>query len=171
MSFATHLDRKRTGPKKWGFNKMLTNTKPAYEWSKVLNFTNRGNALAYCSSGWAEQPEPTLIWTDGLNARLSFSAKQPKSDVSLVMSCTPFLGDGKVLFQELHIFVNFLRVGFSVVMRPAEIDVMIPAYVFNRPHVDIDFYMPRACSPASLNVGPDLRVLGIAMHRLMMAEV
>ena len=149
---------------------MLTSTRPAYEWSKLLHFTDRGNARSYCATGWGD-PEPTLTWTDGLNARLSFLAKTPKSDVTLVMSCTPFLGDGKVSFQELHIYVNFLRVGFRVLDQATEIDLSIPAYVFNRPQIDIDFYAPRACSPASVGAGTDLRVLGVAIHRLMMAEV
>ncbi len=149
---------------------MLTNTKLSYEWSTVLNFNARGNALPYCTSGWAE-PESTLIWTDGLNAKMSFSAKPPKSNVSLIISCTPYLGDGKVPFQELHIFVNFLRVGFGVISQSTELDITIPTCVFNRPEVDIDLYVPRACSPASLSLGKDLRVLGVGVHRLMMAEV
>jgi hypothetical protein len=149
---------------------MLTNSRPTYEWSKVLNFTNRGNAQSYCTSGWSNA-EPTLIWTDGLNARMSFSAKAPKSDVSFIMACTPYLGDGLVPFQELHVFVNFLRVGFAALAQSAEIEISIPAYVFNRAEADVDFYLPRACSPASVGATSDLRVLGIAVHRIMMAEI
>jgi hypothetical protein len=153
-----------------GVSRMLSTARPAYEWSKVLNFTERGNAQSYLAAGWGA-PEATLTWTDGLNARLSFSARTPKSDVTLVMSCTPFLGERKVPFQELHVFTNFLRVGFSVLAQPTEIDIVIPTYVFDRPQIDIDFYIPRAFSPASVGLGADLRVLGVAVHRLMMAEV
>jgi len=148
---------------------MAVDGKVAYEWSKVLNFTTRGNALPYCVSGWGE-PETGLVWTDGPNARLSFSIRPPKSDISLLMTCAPFLVEGKVPFQELHVFVNFLRVGFAVLPAPTEVAVDIPKHVFASPQVQIDFYLPRASSPASLGVGTDLRQLGVAVSRLMLTE-
>jgi hypothetical protein len=145
----------------------MDDTAPAYEWAKALNFSTRGNALPYCISGWAE-PELGLVWTDGLNARLSFTARPPTSDVSLVLSCFPYLGEGKIPFQEIHVFVNFLRVGFTVLKAPSEIDISIPKQVFGLPRVDIDLYLPKAASPASLGVSNDLRELGVAVNRLML---
>jgi hypothetical protein len=139
-----------------------------YEWAKGLSFSTRGNALPYCISGWAE-PELGLIWTDGLNARLSFTVLPPTSDVSLVISCFPYLGEGKIPFQEMHIFVNFLRVGFTVLKAPSEIDISIPKHVFGQPKVNIDLYLPKAASPASLGLSNDLRELGVAVNRLMLA--
>jgi hypothetical protein len=88
-----------------------------------------------------------------------------------VIECTPFLGDGKIPYQELHIFVNFLRVGFEVLNRPEEINVRIPKQVFSSSQLVIDFYLPKAASPASIGAGTDQRVLGIAIHRMMMAEL
>lgn len=148
---------------------MANDTAPAYEWGKVLNFTVRGSALPYCEAGWGE-PEVGLVWTDGLNASLAFLAKPPSADVSLVLNCTPYLAEGKLPFQEVHFFVNFLRVGFSVVKRPTEIKISIPKQVFSGPHVSIDLYLPKACSPASLRLGPDLRELGIAVDRLVLTQ-
>jgi len=66
---------------------------PVYEWAKLMDFSNTGNALPYCVSGWGK-PEEGLIWTDGLNARLEMLVKPPVSDVCLVLSCYPFLAMG-----------------------------------------------------------------------------
>lgn len=148
---------------------MLPNPLASYKWSTVVDFSARGNAATYCSDGWC-QPEPSLTWTDGLSARMSFLVKEPQSDVSLTLNCMPFLVDGKVNFQELHVFINFLRVGFFVVSESKAIELLIPAYIINRPELIIDFYLPRACSPASVGVASDLRVLGLAASQLVMAE-
>jgi hypothetical protein len=143
--------------------------RPEYEWGKVLNFNARGNALPYCVSGWGA-PEAGLMWTDGLNARLSFTAKPPRSDVSLVITANPFVVKGRLPNQELHLYVNFLRVGFSVVRTLTELNFEIPKYVFQSPTVVIDLYIPKACSPNSLGTGKDQRELGLAVSRLMLAE-
>jgi hypothetical protein len=141
----------------------------AYQWGKILNFTTRGSALPYCVQGWSE-PEPGLIWTDGLNAKLSFSISAPKSDISLALTCEPFLVEGKIPYQELNIFINFLRVGFAFLDKRSEITLEIPKRVFCDSQCDIDLYLPKACSPSSVGAGPDIRILGIAMSRLMLAE-
>ena len=144
-------------------------SRPTYEWAKVLNFTAQGNALPYCVSGWSD-PEAGLVWTDGLNAKLALSVKPPTSDVSLILSCNPFLVDGKLPYQEVHVFLNFLRVGFAALSAPAEVEIPIPKRVFNGPEVDIDLYIPKACSPALLGASPDIRQLGIAVNRLMLIQ-
>ena len=148
---------------------MLESRIAPYEWAKLLNFTNVGNAQIYCVSGWA-MPEDGLTWTDGLNAKLRMSVKPPASDVTLVLSCFPFLGDGKIPYQEVTVFVNFLRVGFAVIDRPAEIEVSIPNYVFRDPRIEIDLYLPRACSPSTIGTGVDERALGVAVNRMMMMQ-
>jgi hypothetical protein len=148
---------------------MAPKTTPSYEWAKTLNFTERGNALPYLESGWAA-PEAGWVWTDNLNARALFTVKPPTSDVSMVLSCFPFLGEGKLRFQEVHVFVNFLRVGFATVKEPSEIEITIPRQVFASPNTIVDLYMPRACSPSSLGVSDDLRELGIAVNRLILIQ-
>jgi hypothetical protein len=141
-----------------------------YDWAKLLNFSAGGNAGPYCGTGWG-QPEDGMIWTDGPNARLHMLVKPPASDVSLVLSCFPFLGDGKVPYQELTVFVNFLRVGFAVVAQPSEIEVLIPKWVFKEPQTQIDLYIPKATSPQALGIAGDVRQLGLAINRMMMMQV
>ncbi|HLY57284.1 MAG TPA: hypothetical protein VKS60_17100 [Stellaceae bacterium] len=149
---------------------MLESRVASYEWAKLLNFTSAGNAQNYCMSGWAK-PEEGLTWTDGLNAKLRMSVKPPVSDVSLVLSCFPFLGDGKVPYQEVTVFVNFLRVGFAVIDGAVELEVPIPRHVFRDSHTEIDLYLPRACSPSAIGAGSDMRRLGLAVNRMMMMQV
>ncbi len=145
------------------------NGRATYRWGEVLRFTQGGNALLYCSDGWAT-PEAGIVWTQSHNARLSFSVSVPKSDVSLIVSCLPFLVDKVVPYQELHIYANFLRVGFGLVKGPAEIEFRIPAWVFSRPELDIDLYLPKACSPAAVGTGQDVRDLGLAVNQMIMIE-
>jgi hypothetical protein len=111
------------------------------------------------------------VWTDGLNAQVSFSARPPKSDIALFITSDPFVVEDKLPSQELHVFVNFLRVGFSLVREYGELNFNIPKYVFHSQTTIIDFYLPKACSPRSLNRGSDLRQLGLAVSRLMLAEI
>jgi hypothetical protein len=86
------------------------------------------------------------------------------------MNCHGYLAEGKIPFRELNLFVNFLRVGFFQVTRHGDVSISIPKYVLAGPNVDIDFYLPRAASPAFMGDGPDLRWLGIAVHRFMLVE-
>lgn len=141
-----------------------------YDWAKLLNFTIGGNAGPYLGAGWG-QPEDGMTWTDGPNARLQMLVKPPVSDVSLVLSCFPFLGEGAIPYQELTVFVNFLRVGFAVVAEPSEIEIPIPKSVFKEPLTLIDLYIPKATSPEAIGTGSDVRQLGLAVNRVMMMQV
>jgi hypothetical protein len=141
----------------------------AYRWGDVMNFIKGGNGASYCTDGWG-QAEEGITWTISPNARLAMSVAPPKSDVSLILSCIPFVVEGKLARQELHVYVNFLRIGFALVPEPSEIEIRIPAKIITGPDVDIDLYMPHACSPASLGTGADIRDLGIAVNRVMLIQ-
>lgn len=146
------------------------NSTMRYEWGDILRFSSKGNVLPYLGSGWAA-PEGDVIWTDGLNARLTLTTKPVESNVALILRCLPFLADGKILHQELHVFVNFLRVGFCVLKDQSEIELAIPGRVFEDEKIDIDFYLPKAASPASLQLGRDIRMLGIAVSEMVLMSL
>jgi hypothetical protein len=141
-----------------------------YEWGKLINFSRTGDAPAFLGSGWGE-PEEGRIWTDGLNASMNFRARPPAADVAMVLSCDAFLGEGHIPYQELTVFVNFLRVGFAVIDVPMELEFEIPRWVFKEQDFQVDFYLPKAASPAALGIGSDLRNLGIVVNRMMMIMV
>ena len=141
-----------------------------YEWSKLLTFSRSGDATPYLGPGWGE-PEAGQTWTDGINASLQMRVTPPASDVALVLSCTPFLAEGKIPHQELTVFVNFLRVGCVLVGGPREIEVNIPKWVFKETQLHIDFYLPNAASPKTLGIGSDARRLGLAVNRMMMTLI
>lgn len=143
------------------------NSLASYEWGKVINFGIRGNAGAYCASGWSE-PEPGLVWTNSINSRLSFSITPPTSNITLVLNCSPFIARGIVNQQELHLYVNFMRLDLISVTHEAPVEVVIPKHIFAHPECHIDFYIPTARSPAELGLNPDIRCLGFAMSRLVL---
>jgi hypothetical protein len=142
----------------------------SYEWGEILRFSGKGNVLPYLGSGWAA-PEVDLIWTDGYNARLSLGVEPAESNIAMILRCYPFISEGKVPHQELHIFVNFLRVGFHLISGSSEIELVIPERVLSGSELDIDFYLPKAASPASLKLGPDIRVLGLAVSEMALISV
>jgi hypothetical protein len=140
-----------------------------FDWGKTLDFMIGGSALPHCVSGWGE-PEVGLIWTDGLNARLIFTVEPPASNIALALNCYPFLGEGKIPFQELHLYVNFLRVGFATLKAPQELVFTVPRHVFSQRTLYIDLYLPKAVSPSFLRLGQDIRQLGISVTHLTMSE-
>jgi len=140
-----------------------------YRWGEILHFTEGGNAVPFFGDGWS-RPEAGIVWTQSQNARLSFSINPPKSDVLLIISCLPFLVEKQIPHQELHVYVNFLRVGFSLIPGPGEVEFRIPARVFGTSELDIDFYLPKACSPAAIGTGQDVRDLGLAVNQFVMFE-
>lgn len=141
----------------------------AYEWGKVINFGLRGNAASYCKSGWSD-PEAGLIWTNGINSRLTMSVTPPTGDITLVLNCSPFTAKGVIEEQELHLYVNFLRVDFQTIAGEKTLEITIPQYVFSQPLCNIDLYIPSARSPAELGLNQDIRRLGLAISRLVLIQ-
>jgi hypothetical protein len=140
-----------------------------YEWGKVINFGLRGNATSYCKSGWSD-PEAGLIWTNGINSRLVMSIVPPTADITLVINCSPFTAKGVIEEQELHLYVNFLRVDFQTIAGEKTLELSIPKHVFSEPLCTIDLYIPSARSPAELGLNPDIRRLGLAISRLVLIQ-
>ena len=120
---------------------MMTLDTPFYRWGDVLDFRAGGNAVRYCVSGWA-LPEDDFTWTDGANARLALMVRQPDSDVSMTFKCIPNTLEGRIPYQEINLFINFLRVAYTTVTDPGEIVFAIPRRVLMTPHLIIDFYLP-----------------------------
>jgi hypothetical protein len=102
---------------------------------------------------------------------MHFRVQPPASAAALVLSCDAFLADGRIPYQELTVFVNYLRVGFAVVKQPSEYEFEIPQWAFKGNDVQVDLYLPKAASPAELGIGPDVRTLGIVVNRMMMIPV
>jgi hypothetical protein len=150
--------------------KLSSKNSREYEWGQILRFSSDGSALPYLDTGWTT-PEEALIWTDGYNSRLSFEVEPAETDISLMLRCAPFLAEGRLPHQELHIFVNFLRVGFRLIPDRTEVALTLPARILAEPKLEIDFYMPKAASPAALGLGGDIRVLGLAVSEMALISV
>ena len=144
----------------------MTPDTPFYRWGDVLSFRSAGNGGRYCVSGWA-QPEADFTWTDGPNARLALMVRQPDSDVSMAFKCIPNTLGGRIPYQEINLFINFLRLACATATDPGEIVFEIPRRVLMTPHLIIDFYLPKAASPG----GNDLRRVGIALESLTLTEI
>ncbi len=141
----------------------------SYEWGKVINFGLRGNAGAYTKSGWSD-PETGMVWTNALNCRMAFSVPAPTTDITMVANWSPFIAKGIIDQQEVHLYVNFMRVDFLTVTDGKPVELVIPKFVLANSQCYIDFYIPSARSPFELGLNPDIRRLGLAMSRLVLIQ-
>ena len=148
------------------------NQAKAYKWGGVLRFNARGNALPYLISGWAE-PETDIIWTDGPNARLELPISEPDSDLVLCLRCEPYLYAPRLETQEIHLYSNFFRVGFLELAEVGShnLEVHLSKDVIRGPKLTLDFYLPKACAPAQVGSGSDVRRLGIAVSQLNIIQL
>ncbi len=81
--------------------KKAETAKPAFhltklELGKVYTFKTGGSGLMFLKSGFSN-PEETHVWTDGLEAVVSFETTQTETDLTLSLKAAPFarasLGD------------------------------------------------------------------------------
>lgn len=140
-----------------------------YEWGKIIDFTKKGNATSYIGDGWSD-PEEGGTWTDSLNATLHFKLRPTKNDVMLALSCDPFLFANKITYQELTIYVNHLRAGLVIIEGTTIFKMRIPHLMLSPQNNRIDFYLPKATSPSSIEAGSDLRRLGIYASQLTIIQ-
>ncbi|MGZ3417670.1 MAG: hypothetical protein ACXWUG_19740 [Polyangiales bacterium] len=113
-------------------------------------------------------PEQFFRWTDGHRAtlRLDVPPLDPDVvDVDLVISLTPFLAEDKRFAQHVTLTVDG-RPSAKWIARsdqPTPYRVTIPRALVGRTML-VSFDLPDAISPEEIGLGPDRRVLGIALH-------
>ena len=143
-----------------------------YPWGLLLDFSVYGNAKPYMTSGFAAAEE-LLTWTDGKNVTLEMDVDDPEVDICLTLRCFPFISREKVRFQEIHVYVNYHRLGFAEVpsndFSMQDLTFDIPRGLIPSGRLNIQLFLPLAASPFELGSGDDLRRLGLAIESLCLA--
>jgi hypothetical protein len=139
-----------------------------YSLGFVVDLTRPQDDLSYQLRGFSG-PEAGGRWTDASEATILLTIGEPVRDgLKLVASVDAFLVPQHPT-QRVEILVNDRPVGrwvFNLGDPMREREVAIPnstAAAMNR--LSITFRLPDAASPASLNLSPDTRLLGIRMGR------
>jgi len=139
-----------------------------YEYGSQIQFGDAGNAEQYQVQGWSS-PEKGFTWTDGKNASLVIPVNQPQSDLILSASLIPFIA-GEVINQNVIINVNGEKLGEWDIRVAGDFKITIPKEYITRSLLNVNFELPDAASPSELNIGNDMRTLGIAMQSIQVLE-
>lgn len=123
----------------------------------------RPDSDRYLWYGWSTA-ETEFRWTEAKEAALVFSINQPR-EMKLKFKFHPFVVGGKDAQQRVGISLNGESVDNFILedAMPRERTVRLPASLLRQTNT-LRFDLPDAASPASLGVGPDQRLLGLAVY-------
>ena len=140
---------------------------PLYALGTALDFGAGGNAEPYTLSGWSH-PEPGYRWTVGASAELCFAFSQPPGDLILSFKAKPHLG-GKVEAQKISASWNGMLVGEWLVGKTHSYHALIflPKTAGSMTGL-LQFHLPLAFVPLSMNPADDPRRLGLAFFDLVL---
>lgn len=137
----------------------------AYSWGQQVGFGITGNGEGYLTAGWSTT-SPTIHWSDGNYAEMTFAVTPPEKNVELKFVFFPHVVPGKVDRQRIIIKVNGLDAG-SVDCRATDSQALrltVNRKVLQQKRMVISFELPDAVSPKELGTGRDPRRLAIGLY-------
>ncbi len=138
-----------------------------YDYEKPIVFDGRGPSERFKLTGWAGT-EPPFVWSDGIAASLAIRLPATEDLVQLQIKMAGMNVPKRVPFQRVDLYINTEKVARWQVAREDVFTVTVPPKFVAQPDslLIIDFYIPKAVSPASLGVGGDQRRLGVRLSEL-----
>jgi hypothetical protein len=113
----------------------------------------------YHAEGWYE-PEEEFTWIRGSEAVIEMLLRRPLGSYTFALEVVPNGIGGRL--QTLEIFLNYFRVGFFEVAKPATVSVELPAEIFILRKTRINLHCRNAVTPSEHGIADDRR-LGIAV--------
>jgi hypothetical protein len=137
------------------------------KFNEPITFGSKGTIHDYVAAGWALGEEnPSMTWTEQIEARVEFNTQSTTSPVRLRMSGLPFLAEGKVDSQEVWVHLNGMYCGAFNADKQFDVNVPIQGgWLEPRGNV-LTLTMPLAKSPKALGLNNDQRVLGVALNSI-----
>jgi hypothetical protein len=126
----------------------------------------------YFISGWSEQVEGSrpLVhrWSEQSTAFIRIPAPLTSGRVTLTLEGVPYVVEGRVPHQDVHVFVEGVFTAFARLGAPGAVSGVVPGWVVRPGQVDLTVAVvtPDSVVPSSLGLGDDQRILGIALQRL-----
>ena len=153
-----------------------------YKWGTPIQFGVGGDYSKYQGKGWS-LPERNITWTSGKSASLIMPIDETEADIELKARLSPFIVPDKLDMQRVVVFVNGNKVGewsvkekegiWNKVMRKDmfhERTILIPNNLLEDSVMVVTFELPDAASPAKMGLRGDSRILGVAMHSVVLTE-
>lgn len=138
-----------------------------YDYEKPIVFDGRGPSERFKLTGWSGT-EPPFVWSDGIAASLAIRLPATEDVVQLQIKMAGMNVPKRVPFQRVDLYINTEKVARWQVAIEDVFTVTVPPRFVAQPDslLIIDFYIPKAVSPASLGVGGDQRRLGVRLSEL-----
>jgi hypothetical protein len=131
-----------------------------------ITFGSSGNLREFSPIGFSPNPDDVSTWSEAPVAELTFRLPPLRHDVQVSVEVFPYLADGLIPQQSCWVYFNGLFVYFCAVRSPQEMVFTISRDMLNPRANRLSFALPNATSPHELNVGDDLRQLGLSFVKL-----
>jgi hypothetical protein len=137
-----------------------------------IDFGVTGNLKEFSPSGFSHKPDNVSTWSEKPFVELNFRVPALRRDLGITVQVFPFLPEGApITKQDCWVYVNGLMVHFCSVTAPSEIAFTVSREIVSPRANRLSFVLPNAASPSELNLGDDLRKLGLAFVKLSAEQV
>ena len=131
-----------------------------------INFGADGNLKEFSPVGFSTAPDTVSTWSEATVAELTFRLPPVRHDVQFVIEVFPYLAGGLIAQQACWVFLNGLFVNYSSVKTPVKLTFTIARTRLNPGPNRLSFALPNATAPKDLDLGDDLRMLGLSFVKL-----
>lgn len=143
-----------------------------YEYGEKIRFGLGGDSERFRLTGWGET-EPGATWTDGIAASLNIRVPPTTGAIKFKLKGAGMNHKPVLPFQPIDVSINGEVVAHWEVDEEKIYAFDVPAK-FLSPTEErvwtVDFYIPKAQSPAKLGLSPDPRRLGLRCVELLITE-
>lgn len=141
-----------------------------YTLGTKLKFGQGGDGGPFLSSGWSS-PEPGHTWSDKTSALLNLQVVATDSPLTLRMQLSGLTKAPELPAQPVEVLVNDAKIADWDVASETEYVAQVPAEaVRGGGALKIELKIPQATTPKQLGLGNDERVLGVALHTLVIEQ-
>lgn len=139
-----------------------------YKVGSIISFGATGNSHLIKAAGWSFAEE-NATWTEGKQADLLFTLKNPETDLVLSMKMSPLLG-GEIKEQRLIVYANNQKIKELSITSNDTYQFSIPKEIISD-QLKISLILPDASSPQSLKMNEDERILALSVENLRLDPV
>jgi hypothetical protein len=131
-----------------------------------IDFGPAGNLKDFDPIGFSPGADDVSTWSEASLAELTFRLPPLRYDVRFTIEVFPFLANGLIAQQNCWVFFNGLFVHFQTIKAPVEMVFTVSREVFSPRANRLSFTLPNAAAPKDLEMGNDLRLLGLSFVKL-----
>ncbi len=131
-----------------------------------INFGAGGNLREFSPAGFSPTPDEVSSWSEASVAEVTFRLPPLRHDLRFTVEVFPYLVDGLLSQQNCWVFFNGLFAHYQTVRTPVEMMFTVSRELLNPRANRLSFALPDAVSPSQLNVGNDMRMLGLSFVKI-----